>query len=84
MNKFKFIVLSFLEDSNADTLLHSMSCYDIQDELAGLNYTANYILRVLNEFEKAGLVKRGLNDRRSVTFYITDAGKKLLEEIRNK
>lgn len=84
MNKFKFIVLSFLEDNGADTMLHSVSCYDIQEELAGLNYTVNYILRVLNDFQKEGLVKRGLNDRRSVTFYITEKGKEMLKEIRGK
>lgn len=84
MNKFKFILLSLLEKNEADNLLNAMSCYDMQNEISAMNYTVNYICKVMNSFQKDGLVERGLDDRRSKTFYITNKGKKTLDEIRGK
>lgn len=82
MNKFKYILLSMLEKNGADNSLKSMSCYDMQNEISALNYTVNYICRVMNSFKEEGLVERGLDDRRSKTFYITNKGKEKLNEIR--
>lgn len=84
MNKFKFILLSVLESNNAITPLKAMSSYDIQNEIEGLNYTINYICRTLNVFQKEGLVKRGLNDRRSITFYITKEGLNKIKDLRGE
>lgn len=84
MNKFKFVLLSMLEENGADNLLKAMSCYDMQNEISALNYTVNYICRVMNSFQKEGLVERGLDDRRSITFYITNKGKEKLNEIRGE
>lgn len=54
----------------------------MQNEISAMNYTVNYICRVMNSFQKEGLVERGLDDRRSITFYITNKGKEKLNEIR--
>lgn len=74
MNKFQFILLSVLEENGATSALKAMSSYDIQNEIDGLNYSTNYICRTLNAFQQHGLVRRGLNDRRAVTFFITKEG----------
>lgn len=84
MNRFKFILLSVLEQEGADSMLKSLSCYDIQEKIKDLGYTVNYICITMNSFQKEGYVERGLNDRRSITFYITDKGKKMLKKIREK
>lgn len=84
LNRFKFILLSVLESEKADSVLKAISCYEIQDKIYELGYTVNYINQTLNKFQKDGLVKRGLNNRRSITFYITNKGKEKLSEIRGE
>lgn len=83
MNKFQFILLSVLEKNNACNKISSMSSYDIQLEIVDLNYTTNYIRRTLNAFQKEGLVEIGLYDRRSVTYYLTQKGKEILNNLKN-
>ena len=44
----------------------------------------NTVFKKAREFEKRGLVKRGLKEGRAATFYITAAGCEFLEEVRKE
>lgn len=84
MNKIKFLTLNVFEKEGCDNPIKSLSAYDIHDIFEELNYTTNYLAKILKEFEKLGWVKRGYDDRRAHTFYITDEGKEALKKLKEE
>ena len=81
MNRLGFLVLSILAKYEATDKLSSMSVREIA-ETEEYGYRENTIYKKMKEFEELGYIDRGLLDGRAVTFYITDAGSRALEKVK--
>ena len=84
MNKIKFLVLKEFEKEECYTPMKSLSAYDLSAEFEKLEYSRIYFTKILKEFESNGLLKRGLDDRRAHTFYLTDEGKEFIGELKEE
>ncbi|MDF2844770.1 MAG: hypothetical protein K0R00_3196 [Herbinix sp.] len=79
MNKVEFIVLSILYQNEAVSRLKGLSVKDILT-IEKLNLKENTLYKQLKTFQQQGFVGTGAKEGKALTFYITKAGIKKLEE----
>lgn len=79
MSKFDFMILSILLSNNAINKMSAMTTKDICAS-ENLGYERNTYYKRLKAFHDQGLVGIGAQERRSMTFYITQAGIHKLKE----
>ena len=81
MNRLGFLVLSVLLTNGADNRMAAMSLKEIM-QTEDLDVKENTLFKKLRDYEIQEYVKKGIKDGRANTFYITDAGKKFLEQYK--
>ena len=81
MNRLGFLVLSVLLTNGADNRMAAMSLKEIM-QTEDLDVKENTLFKKLRDYEIQEYVKKGIKDGRANTFYITDAGKEVLEQYK--
>ena len=81
MNRLGFLVLSVLLTNGADNRMAAMSLKEIM-QTEDLDVKENTLFKQLRDYEIQEYVKKGIQDGRANTFYITDAGKEFLEQYK--
>ena len=81
LNRLRFNILSVLSEGNSVGSASAMSAYELEEEMQ-LEYKADSIYKSLVTLKKFGYVDTGLKDGKANTYYITEKGKKVLEDAR--
>ena len=81
MNRLGFFILSILEREEAVSSASAMSAYEIANT-EYFSYKPDSVYKKMSEFAKNGYVAAGLKDGKANTYYITEQGRKILEDAR--
>ena len=82
MDKVHYAVLEALQTKrNATTRLRAATRRDLQREMS---VGAGALWRKLRELAEKGYVARGLDESREHTYFITESGRRALEEVKNE
>ncbi len=80
MSRMDYLILSVLADNEAASVVGAMSVNEILSEI-NMEYSYNALYKAVKALESEGLVKRGLKDGKSDTFYIKPEGMQKKEEL---
>lgn len=80
MNRLGFLILSVLSKNDSVTGPSAMTLKEIADA-EEFGYKDNTLFKAIADFETKGLVAAGLKEGRAKTFYITDSGRELLNNV---
>ncbi len=81
MNLLGFLILSILNDKDANARLRGMTLKDVA-EAENLGCIDNTIYKQLQQFINSGYVACGVKDGHANTYYITESGKEYLRKER--
>lgn len=78
MNRTDFILLSILFSMNATSSISAVSIQDIMDE--DLDIKTNTYQKKMLALKNQGYVLAGMKEGKANTYYLSNAGRKLVEE----
>lgn len=76
MTKFSLVILTVLNDNNAETMSRALSIsqiIELMEEKQRKSYSTTF--RHLLNMAELGYVKRGLDDGLALTYFISESGK---------
>ncbi|MCR2050812.1 hypothetical protein NSB25_26640 [Acetatifactor muris] len=76
MTKFSLVILTVLNDNNAETMSRALSVsqiIELMEEKRRKSYSTTF--RHLLNMAELGYVKRGLDDGLALTYFISESGK---------
>lgn len=76
MTKFSLVILTVLNDNNAETMSRALSVsqiIELMEEKGRKSYSTTF--RHLLNMAELGYVKRGLDDGLALTYFISESGK---------
>ena len=82
-NRLSFLILSFLEQYDADNKVSAMSVRELAS-VEDIGYKENTIFKKVSELVVGGYAATGYKDGKSKTFFITEKGRILLREERGQ
>ena len=81
ISRLQILILSLLKNMNASSKSKGVSIYEVQD-YCDLNKSYITLFKNIKKYIEYGYIAEGLQDGKCNTYYITDNGLKLLEEVK--
>ena len=80
MNRLGLMILAILRRNSALSPSTAVSIYELK-EYATLHYSVSTIYRTIQSLCDDGFISDGLKDSKANTFYITEAGLRIIKEM---
>ena len=81
MKRLELLLLGIMKQISAQSVASAVSIYEIKN-YANLGQSITTLNRAIRFLLSQECVKQGVNDSKSYTYYITEKGNQILEEVK--